>query len=52
MVELTPVQQQALKRLGELFDEIDAQTRREGEPSLRAVVAEHAREQLRRLDDR
>jgi hypothetical protein len=36
----------AQRRLGELFDQIDAQTRRPGEPSLRAAVSEHAREQL------
>ena len=37
---------EATARLGALFDEIDEQTRLPGEPSLRQVVAEHARERL------
>jgi hypothetical protein len=39
-------QRDALRRLGALLDRIDAETRQEGEPSLRHVVAEHAREEL------
>lgn len=46
MAEMTDKQRDALKRLGALLDNIDEQTRREGEPSLRHVVSQHAREQL------
>lgn len=32
-----------MARFGEILDEIDEVTRKEGEPSLRQIVAEHAR---------
>lgn len=39
----------AVRRLGALLDSIDEQARRPDEPSLRTVVADHAREELARL---
>lgn len=37
---------EAMKRLGEAFDRIDAEARRPGEPPLRSAIAQYAREQL------
>lgn len=38
-----------LTRLGALLDDVDEQTRKPGEPSLREVVAEHAGSELAKL---
>jgi len=38
-----------LARFGALLDEVDEQTRKPGEPSLRQVVAEHASSELGKL---
>ena len=46
MPDLTEKQREARRRLGELFDHIDAETLQEGEPSLRQVVSDHARAEL------
>lgn len=43
---MTDKKRDAVRRLGKLFDDIDAEARQPGEPSLRSVVAAHAREQL------
>lgn len=45
-----PTRDDAARRLGALLDWIDSHTRQPGEPPLRQVVADHAREQLGRLD--
>ncbi len=47
--ELTLKQNDAFRRLGELLDDLDAEIKLlPDEPRLRSVVAEHAKEQLRK----
>ena len=50
MPEPTPEQRaELLDRLGAALDEIDAQAQPPGEPSLRVILARHAREELAKL---
>jgi hypothetical protein len=38
------------EQFGRLLDDLDAKTRKPGEPPLRQAIAEHAREELARMN--
>lgn len=48
---MTEKQREALRRLRDALNDLDDQTRQSGERPLTEIVAEHAREELRKLDE-